>query len=158
ALACAVGGGCSSSVDGAGGGGGASSGISTSSSSTAAQSTPASSGAGASTDDGGSGAGETSTTTGPPAPCGNGIREPGEACDGDDFGGLSCADLFRPLATGTLGCSAKCTLDTSACENWPQRRFAGHNRSQTPSVAADPNPACSLGLPVRVVAADGTLY
>ncbi|MBX3276033.1 MAG: hypothetical protein KF729_37625 [Sandaracinaceae bacterium] len=39
--------------------------------------------------------------------CGNGRVESGEECDGVDLGPLSC--------TGSLGCAADCTLDTSGC-------------------------------------------
>ncbi len=51
---------------------------------------------------------------GPPVGCGNGARDGVEACDGDDFGGLTCAALR--LGSGPLGCSADCrTVDTSGC-------------------------------------------
>jgi cysteine-rich repeat protein len=45
-----------------------------------------------------------------PAVCGNGRRDPGEACDGDDLGGAVCPH------GGTLRCQSSClALDTSAC-------------------------------------------
>jgi cysteine-rich repeat protein len=45
-----------------------------------------------------------------PAACGNGRRDPGEACDGDDLGGAVCPH------GGTLRCQPSClALDTSAC-------------------------------------------
>ncbi len=47
------------------------------------------------------------------AQCGNGTRETGEACDGADLGGFSCATLG--FKTGTLACDATCRLDTSQC-------------------------------------------
>lgn len=53
-----------------------------------------------------------------PGVCGNGIREPGEACDGADVAGLTCADLGCDLG-GTLACAANCTLDTSLCASCP---------------------------------------
>jgi len=45
--------------------------------------------------------------------CGNGVREGGEPCDGDDFGGHSCVSLDQP--DGALACSPGCTLDLSGC-------------------------------------------
>lgn len=45
--------------------------------------------------------------------CGNGLLEPGEACDEGDFGGASCASLG--LGVGPLGCSFQCELQTGAC-------------------------------------------
>jgi hypothetical protein len=50
--------------------------------------------------------------------CGNGVREPGEGCDGADVGGLTCVDLGCDLG-GTLACAANCTLDASACSSCP---------------------------------------
>jgi len=47
------------------------------------------------------------------AVCGNGIRETGEACDGADLGGFTCASLG--FKSGTLGCDATCQLDPSQC-------------------------------------------
>src|SRR5262245_11127462 len=45
-----------------------------------------------------------------PTVCGNGRRDPGEACDGDDLGGAVCPH------GGTLRCQPSClALDTSAC-------------------------------------------
>ncbi len=49
--------------------------------------------------------------------CGDGILDVGEACDGDDFGGVTCESLG--LGTGTLACNGDCTLDTSGCEQHP---------------------------------------
>lgn len=50
-----------------------------------------------------------------PAPfCGDGARnQAGEFCDGADLGGQSCAALG--FAGGTLGCSADCTFNATAC-------------------------------------------
>ena len=46
--------------------------------------------------------------------CGNGVIDPGEACDGTNFGGATCESAGFPYG-GTLACVAGCTLDTSAC-------------------------------------------
>lgn len=48
------------------------------------------------------------------ARCGNGVREPGEACDGADLGGETCQLLGRP--GGTLACGDDCTLELSRCD------------------------------------------
>lgn len=45
--------------------------------------------------------------------CGNGIVEPGEACDGADLGGSSCTS--EGYDGGTLGCGGGCQLDASQC-------------------------------------------
>jgi hypothetical protein len=66
--------------------------------------------------------GESTSTSGtsdtsddvPPDPCGNGILEGGEACDGVDLGGQTCVD--QGFDMGQLGCNDDCTFDTSACE------------------------------------------
>lgn len=50
----------------------------------------------------------------PPACCGNGLKEPGEDCDGTDFGGANCIGLG--FEGGALGCNANCTLSTAGCE------------------------------------------
>lgn len=47
------------------------------------------------------------------AMCGNGVLEPGEACDGADLQGLGCQSLG--FDTGTLVCAADCTFDSSGC-------------------------------------------
>ena len=47
------------------------------------------------------------------AACGNGLIEPGEACDGPDLGGHTCIDLG--FTGGTLACTGVCTFNTSAC-------------------------------------------
>ncbi|MCA9677821.1 MAG: DUF4215 domain-containing protein [Myxococcales bacterium] len=54
-------------------------------------------------------------TSGCVAPaCGNGVVEVGEACDGVDLGGATCASIGQGYVGGTLGCDA-CAFDTSAC-------------------------------------------
>jgi hypothetical protein len=64
------------------------------------------------------GAAETGTTdAGTAGTCGNGILDPGEACDpsAPDGGAVpACARLFGHGAMGTAKC-ASCTLDDSAC-------------------------------------------
>lgn len=47
------------------------------------------------------------------ADCGNGVREPGEECDGGDLGGASCSDAG--CSSGTPSCTAACRLSFSGC-------------------------------------------
>ena len=46
--------------------------------------------------------------------CGNGVKEPGEYCDGEDLGGATCESLG--FDGGTLSCQQDCRLDASECE------------------------------------------
>ena len=51
--------------------------------------------------------------------CGNGVLEPGEACDTNDFAGMDCPD-FAPAGSvssgGALVCTDACTMvDPAAC-------------------------------------------
>lgn len=56
---------------------------------------------------------DTSACTALPT-CGDGVRNGGEACDGNDLGGASCVSVGFDV--GQLSCSASCTHNTSACE------------------------------------------
>ncbi len=47
--------------------------------------------------------------------CGNGTRNPGEACDGADLGGAMCTSIGMGFGSGTLRCAAGCMFDTSMC-------------------------------------------
>lgn len=51
-----------------------------------------------------------------PAVCGDGVitESAGEACDGDELGGATCAGL-EDFVGGDLTCTANCELDTSQC-------------------------------------------
>jgi sulfatase modifying factor 1 len=56
------------------------------------------------------------TTTGDvpePPPCGNGLIDPGEQCDGLDLQGATCESLGH--VPGTLLCTAECVLDEASC-------------------------------------------
>jgi hypothetical protein len=46
-------------------------------------------------------------------PCGNGVKDPGEQCDGDDFGGKTCASYG--LGSGSLTCNMFCGVVASSC-------------------------------------------
>ena len=48
------------------------------------------------------------------ARCGDGVVDPGEACDGSQLNGNSCVKLGHD--SGQLSCRADCTLDTSSCK------------------------------------------
>ena len=47
------------------------------------------------------------------APCGNGVVDPGEQCDGRKLSGFNCASLG--LGVGALSCDRTCSFDTSGC-------------------------------------------
>ena len=48
--------------------------------------------------------------------CGNGIVEPGEACDGNNLSGYTCAGNFAGYVGGTLTCRSDCKgFDVSQC-------------------------------------------
>ncbi len=49
------------------------------------------------------------------ATCGNGARETGEQCDGEDLGGATCATAG--FLAGVLSCDAGCTWNTDLCFN-----------------------------------------
>lgn len=55
---------------------------------------------------------DASTSTGS-AGCGDGVVDPGEACDGTELGGQSCEDFG--LVDGVLACGPDCMLDMAGC-------------------------------------------
>jgi hypothetical protein len=58
-------------------------------------------------------ASETATGCESDCGCGNGIANPGEACDGADLASGTCMDEVQ--RGGTLKCNADCTFDVTAC-------------------------------------------
>ena len=59
--------------------------------------------------------------------CGNGIIDAGEDCDLGTSGGATCPSASGgTLDIGTLGCSADCTFDTSACKDGPGQLVSGY--------------------------------
>ncbi len=53
--------------------------------------------------------------------CGNSAIDPGEACDGSNFGAInSCTAYSNSFSGGTLKCSSTCQLDTSGCIEKPK--------------------------------------
>lgn len=46
-------------------------------------------------------------------PCGNGVIEGSEQCDGSALGGATC--VSRGFTSGTLSCNTNCTFNTSSC-------------------------------------------
>jgi len=46
--------------------------------------------------------------------CGNGEIDPGEQCDGSDWGAITSCEVFS-LEDGTLSCGTDCLFDTSGC-------------------------------------------
>lgn len=50
---------------------------------------------------------------GAPNNCGNGVKDPGELCDGNDFGGKTCESIG--LGTGDLICNSFCGIVASNC-------------------------------------------
>ncbi|MBW2968021.1 PKD domain-containing protein [Candidatus Woesearchaeota archaeon] len=62
---------------------------------------------------------DTSSCTGTPTGvCGDGVVNPGESCDGADWGPVSGCDYFG-YTSGTLSCTGTCSFDTSACTAGP---------------------------------------
>jgi Cys-rich repeat protein len=60
-----------------------------------------------------------------PASCGDGVVDPGEACDGADLAGMTCTTVFGGFASGTLGCAASCTaFDVSQCVDGGKKNAA----------------------------------
>ncbi|MBR4985232.1 MAG: hypothetical protein IKY83_05795 [Proteobacteria bacterium] len=55
--------------------------------------------------------------------CGNGILDPGEQCDGLDFGTTTCATFG--MTSGQLLCSRECKLIDTYCSNAPSQGFCG---------------------------------
>jgi hypothetical protein len=69
------------------------------------------------------------TPTTLPAVCGDGVRTPpGEECDGNDFGGATCA-----VPEGTLVCTAQCKIDRSKCSRLTLTKLAFTNAAGTTS-------------------------
>lgn len=48
-------------------------------------------------------------------PCGNGVLDPGEECDGENLNQKTCAEVTTTKPGGTLKCTATCTFDTTEC-------------------------------------------
>jgi len=63
-------------------------------------------------------------------PCGNGVLDPGEACDGSDLNGQTCA-VGDPNPNG-ITCTNTCEIDRSGCGD-----FCGDGIQQAPSETCD---------------------
>jgi hypothetical protein len=50
-----------------------------------------------------------------PSNCGNGVLDPGETCDGMNFGGLTCASFG--FGFGELVCNASCNIVANLCSS-----------------------------------------
>jgi len=77
----------------------------------------------------------TRTDDGPRSTCGDGLRGPDEACEGDDLGGATCAS--EGFTLGTLACGRDCALDVSGCFTPP---------------AGWLDPACGVRVPITITA------
>ena len=62
---------------------------------------------------GGGGTTTTSTTSTTEDDCGNGVKDPGEQCDSNDFGGKTCESIG--FSGGFLQCNGFCALVASNC-------------------------------------------
>lgn len=59
-------------------------------------------------------ASESATTCPADCGCGNGVLNPGEACDGSDLGGATCES--EAGQGGVLACNSDCTFDVTGCD------------------------------------------
>jgi len=50
-------------------------------------------------------------------PCGNGVIEGDEDCDGAELGGADCTTIGGGFTSGTLACASDCTFDTAQCSD-----------------------------------------
>lgn len=108
--------------------------------------------------------------------CGNGVIDPGEACDGDAVGAATCATTVDASKVGYVGCTATCTLDTTYCiapspcgnaavepgSPWPLALKCATNRGSV-DVALAKAPSVGWTVPTNgalgvVVGANGVLY
>ena len=63
---------------------------------------------------------DTSNCTAPEQSCGDGVIQPGEECDGTNWGTISDCTSFDSFQGGTLNCDLQtCLFDTSGCEYNP---------------------------------------
>lgn len=85
----------------------------------------------------------TSTTT---EVCGNNLKEGTEQCDGTDLASQTCTT--KGFDAGTLGCSATCSFDTSACteDTTPNSPGGGGGSGRGSSEA---EPVEEVNLPVK---------
>lgn len=63
------------------------------------------------------GIGRCKTTTGTSVSCGNGMVDNGEACDGFDVHGATCAGVLGSTFSGVVTCNGNCSLNTTQCGN-----------------------------------------
>jgi cysteine-rich repeat protein len=100
-------------------------------------------------------AGENGGAGGAPAGCGDGVIQPGEACDGAALGGKTCADVQGQM--GMLACTSDCKLDTSKCGGPEQCTDNEDNDKDGKTDCADPDCASSCADPCgsAVMLADG---
>jgi len=50
-----------------------------------------------------------------PNPCGNGVLDPGEECDGTNLNEATCSSVVPTRPGGDLACTLTCTFDTADC-------------------------------------------
>ncbi|MFH1607837.1 MAG: hypothetical protein ABIA78_01765 [archaeon] len=72
--------------------------------------------------------------TGIPGPsCGNGVINPGETCDGTEFGDLTCTDI-NDCTGGSLSCNpVTCLIDSSQCTGCTTGGICGDEIVQIPN-------------------------
>jgi hypothetical protein len=80
----------------------------------------------------------TGTTTAAGADCGNGMLDAGEACDGAELGGQTCADVNPSYIGGALACGAGCTFDESGCMLAPDAALVTLNELTSESLLTGP--------------------
>lgn len=144
----------------AGLGGSTPEGGSTTTTSHPASSSSSSNGTGGTGGTGGATSSSSSSGTGGMTLCGNGVKDPGEQCDGSDFGSATCQS--EGLGSGNLQCNSACNIIVSGCEpvedctNMTDDNDDGLVDCDDPTCAG--KPACADSCPTTYTASIGDFF